>query len=77
MTGKEGGSQKKNSHHDHEHTKIMTCDYLLTRSSTSIKRPQPPFGHPKESCLCCYLYQAAMHQALDALILGLFQEQDE
>ena len=36
MTGKEERSHKKNSHHDREHTKIMTCDYLLTRSSTNI-----------------------------------------
>ena len=45
------GRVTKNSHHDREHTKIVTCDYFLTCSSTSIKRPQPPFGHPKESFL--------------------------
>ena len=52
MTGKERGSQKK-THHDREgmlqyyvlreykpFMKIVTCNYFLTYSSTSIKRPQ-------------------------------------
>ena len=41
--------------------KIMTCNYFLTYSSTSIKWPEPPFGHPNESFVCCYLYQTAKH----------------
>ena len=36
--------------------KNMTCNYFLTYSSTSIRRPQPPFGHPNESFDCCHLY---------------------
>ena len=46
MTGKEGGSQNIYSRHDRDHTKIMTGDYFLTCSSTSIKRTQPLFRHP-------------------------------
>ena len=74
MRGKEGGLQKI-SHNDRQGMlqyyvlqeykphimKIMTCNYFLTYSSTSIKWPQPPFGHPNESFVCCYLYQTAMH----------------
>ena len=63
MTGKEEGSQKKKTPHAYyvlqEYkplTRIMTCDYFLTHSSTSIERPQPPFGHRNESFVCCYLY---------------------
>ena len=62
MRGEEGGSRKI-SHHDLQGMlqyyvlqeykphimKIMTCNYFLTYRSTSIKRPQPPFGHPNES----------------------------
>ena len=58
MTGKEEGSQKNKPPHAYyvlqEYkplTRIMTCDYFLTHSSTSIERPQPLFGHPKESFL--------------------------
>ena len=50
-------------------TRIMTCDYFLTHSSTSIKRPQPPFGHPNESFVCCYLKQPCIKRLIHILWL--------
>ena len=50
-------------------TRIMTCDYFLTHSSTSIKRPQPPFGHPNESFVCCYLKQPSIKRLIHILWL--------
>ena len=62
-------AHKKISHHDLEvmlqsyvvreykpYMKIMTCNYFLKYSSTSIKRPQSPFGYPNESFVCCYFF---------------------
>ena len=62
-------------------TRIMTCIYFLARSSTSIKRPQPPFGHPNESLVSLYLLLIVVKKKLllpywnQKLSFALFSQQ--
>ena len=60
--GKQGRVSQKNKPPRSQRDASMLCftgyksfTKFMTYISTSIKHPQSPFGHPKESFVCCHL----------------------